>query len=252
MPLRVVTKPMEVAEFANAIFTYANFSDDGTEPDVFSTLMSAPSNWGIQSLSECSRGGKNEEELRQALRNWGAVVGVANLAQFSLVRGRPVGALGRFDIEFRDANEQEIEIDRKEFGEEQMRRLTWAEAQEKGLKGPKFRAGGTTYMYPGPKRIAAFLFHTKIFPGELPPSLDELVRTIEEIAEKGEDIVPQAFHLYHARDGILRYCAFEKPEDYDPNNMNEFGKLVINGDNMTFINADRSSVDFTKARYHGP
>jgi hypothetical protein len=191
-------------------------------------------------------------------RTWVSYAGPAGVGQYSLKNG-PAGVLARHDIHFRIPMPDEMECDFDHFGEQvlgpavdevpEAERGKW---KHNGI----FKFFGEPHYYMGPPRIEKTLFLTRVFPGELPNSLEPLLDEINEVKVE-EPVVTQAYQFLHASGGTMKYAAFENPANYDSSKLTSFGsvkmlkaRVPIEGDErlVFYPKNDRSHpIDFSGA-----
>jgi len=207
----------------------------------------------IQSLRDCCEGGRSIEDMKSALSSWCAYASTQGIAVYSLKRNVPAGVLGKFEIEFRLAEDNEARMDFEHFGEQVILK-TWKEAtEEEQNHGRSLYVLGEYFLYTGPLRIRNLIFTSRVFQGELPEDISQAVYEVDKQPfpyptigdfdnfEKSEMIVNQGYHFFHSEKGRIMYSAFRKPEDYDPNRMKTFGDIEIKDKKLIFYpNGDKS------------
>ena len=206
------------------------------------------------------------QSLQEALKapedhpgRWSSCAAVAGIAQNSL-RNKPAGVLARFDIHYRNADTDEMNYDFQNFGEQVMgpRVSEVPEGErDKWENNNIFNPFGDqdAFYFIGPPRVVKSMFLTRVFPGELPESLDSLVADLKAIQKSNEDpmVTPQCYQFFHATDGKLLYSPFvlSKTNEYNPTQLNPHGHVEISDQRMTYFTGDdrRPGIDFTENLY---
>ena len=232
----VVTKELDLSSFLSGIFMF--------DANLLSPVVICPKKSDSQSLQDFF------EEQKTPVNLWASYAGVAGIAQYSLKKGTPTGALARLDAHFRFPTEEEMQTDFENFGE-QVLGPSLAEVSEEKKENYKcngvFTFFGQPHYFVGPPRLVASLFYCRVFQGNLPKDISDLVREIDGLAESGEMIVPQGYHFLHSRNGELKHSAFQKPEEYDPSKLKKSGFVELTATKMIYYpTEDRTnSLDYT-------
>jgi hypothetical protein len=206
----------------------------------------------IQSLRDCCEGGRSIEDMKSALSSWCAYASTQGTALYSLKNNVPAGILGKFDIEFRLAGDDEARGDFEHFGEQVILK-TWKEATEEEQKhGRSLYVLGEYFLYTGPLRFRKFIFTSRIFQGSLPEDLTQAIYEVDNqpfpypIESNFANFVRsgmvqhQGYQFFHAEKGRIMYSAFLKPEQYDTKKMKLFGDIEIKDKRLIFYpNGDR-------------
>lgn len=233
--LKMITRKLDIHAFQAEIFM--------SDANLFSPVTiyaRAP-----QSLEEVF------EEQKTHPSRWMSYAGPAGIGQYSLVRGKPAGILARFDAHFRGPAKHEMEADFEDFGEQVLGPAVEevAENEREQYKGNGiFTFCGKDHYFTGPPRLVKSVFLSRVFSGNLPTDVSDLVKEVDEASETGEKIVTQGYQFLHSIDGKIKYLPFEKSEDYDPSKLVLFGTVEIEDGRMTYYpNGDKSHpIDFTE------
>jgi hypothetical protein len=192
-----------------------------------------------------------DAEIKTHPSKWMAYAGPAGIGQYSLKRGKPAGVLAKWITHFRTPTAEEKHHDFEFFGEQVMGPKV-DEASKKEIEENKhnsiFKVFGENYYFTGPPRILKSIFHTRVFPGEIPKDIFDLVRQVDESAKTDEMNVFQCYQFLHATDGKMLYLPFGDPKDYNPDNLDFYGAVEISNGEMNFYpRGDRENpIDFTE------
>ncbi|MDD5193042.1 MAG: hypothetical protein PHF67_00490 [Candidatus Nanoarchaeia archaeon] len=193
---------------------------------------------------------KKNSELQQYV----SCAGVAGVAQYSLLRGTPAGVLARHDVHLRNPTLGEMQADSREWGDQVLGPIV-AEASEADRRqyanAPQFSVLGTPVYYSGPARIVKHVFTSRVFQGEIPGDITGLFGEVDSLATMGDTIVPQGYQFLHATDGVIKYWAGEKLEDFDTSRMRTFGTVELGKNRMTFYAGETRDhpIDFSSNIY---
>lgn len=189
-----------------------------------------------------------QKEQPSSLIGW---VGPAGVGQYSLKHG-PAGVLGRLDIHFRFPTSEEMHTDFDGFGDQVVGpRVDEVpeDEREKYDGNAIFQLWGEDHYFIGPPRIVKSVLLSRVFAGDKPNDISELVDDIEKIAETDTLVVPQSYHLIHAIDGLLTCTAFPDLESYDGSKVRPYGFVKTADGTLTYYPGEDEStaVDFSVA-----
>jgi len=233
---KIVTDELDIFEFQKSIFRL--------NADFFSPVGVYPKNLKFQSLQDFF------EEQKIQPSQWMAYAGPAGIGQYSLKRGRPAGVLAKFDVHFRNPTEDEMQWDFQNFGEQVLGPAVVevpANEREKYKNHKIFKVWKEDHYFTGPPKIVKSLFLSRVFSGDIPKDISDLVRQVDEAAETGEMITAQGYQFLHSTDGKMKYLPFGKTEEYNPSKLNAFGFVEIeNGRMIYYPKEDKSHpIDYT-------
>ncbi len=234
---KIVTHELDILSFQESIFAYnANF---------LSPVIVRPEE-EFQTLSTFF---KLQETL---LSQWASYAGPAGIAQYSLKKGKPVGVLGRWDINFRKPSGFEMQRDFECFGEQVIGPCVNEvpkDEKEKWKNNNTFEFANQDYYFVAPDRISEMRFLSRVFEGDFPKDLTSLVQEVDGISKTNENIIHQGYHFMHAIDGKIKYAAFKNSKDFKKTPPMDYGFVERNNGELIFYpNGDRQHpIDFTEA-----
>ncbi len=238
---KIITRELEVLPFQNGIFM--------SDADLLS-LVAVYSHGGHQTLQNAT------EEQRIQPSRWMSYAGPAGIGQYSLRRGKPAGVLARFDAHFRHTTTDEMTDDFNNFGEQVLGPEVCEVAEADRVKyknnGLFYPFGNDEQFYfVGPPRLIKSVFISRVFLGDIPDDVSELVSEVDAAAETGEMITSQGYQFLHSRGGRIQYLAFGKDGGYDKSKLRLFGTIEMSDRLMLFYpNGDRRQpIDFTSTIY---
>ena len=209
-----------------------------------------------QSLEEACNATKNHPS------QWMSCAAIAGIAQYSL-KHSPAGVLARWDIHFRHPDDYEMREDVQNFGNQVIGdKISGVPDDEK----EKFKNNAIFYpfddkeafYFTGPPRVRKSVFLTRVFPGELPESLDDFVGQIKLAQDSDKSnpmVIPQCYQFLHATDGKLVYSPFalEKTNEYNPDNLKPYGHVEIANGEMNYFPPGKENhpIDFTENLHRG-
>ncbi len=191
-----------------------------------------------------------EERIKRALRDFGSYAAIAGIGQYSCTQRGKYGLIARANVYMREAEPEEIFLDLDTLGEQVVGpEISTLPSGQKYT--PIYRKGhfGDGCVYTGGPRWEKSIFATKIFQGDVPDDINQIVREVDSISETGEMIRALGYHVFTAERGILRYTAFAAIADFSHRKLQPHGVVEIEpcGHRMNYL-PDGSSgerVDFT-------
>ena len=128
-------------------------------------------------------------EMQRHSYTWYDYVVLAGIAQYSLQSKKPAGVLARRYLYTRFPTMKEIESDIK--------------------RG--FKLFGVTENW----RVLKSVISTKVFTGDLPKDISDLINEVDKWTEEGDNIFQKNYEFAHAVDGQIKDLDFSKIEEYD-------------------------------------
>lgn len=112
------------------------------------------------------------------------------------------------------------------------------------------RLDNKEYCYKGPSRLVMSQFHTKIFNGDIPKNIEEILAQLDGLSNNTILAKDCGYHFFHAEDGIMTHQSFQNIEEYKFGEQKFYGEVVLGDDGclMYYPNGNRKvPIDFSVA-----
>jgi hypothetical protein len=192
------------------------------------------------------------EQLGRASAIWEAFTGPAGIGQFSLEKQGPVLAVARFNVYYRQPNQEESIEDIKEgrysISGDSLEKVSLSGVDlstNKFLRQPKIR-----YRNLRVKKVVLATRVTKNVCSDIQRCIEEL----DHVSETSDLIESTGNPVFFARQGNLQYCALSnRKQEYDSSLLSWYGDVEIVDDKLMFYSrGDRDfSQDFTRIMWRG-
>lgn len=231
---KMITDDVSIHAFHAGIFI--------SRADVLSPVVLYPMERELQLLRDAVEDQKNLSSV------WASCAGPAGIGQYSLRYGTPTGVLARYEVHGRDPVRQEMFADFEDFGEQvlgpsvaEMR----SAAENQYRRNPVFDYAGEAHYFTGPLRIVKAVFISRVFTGEVPEDITDVIEELDTLKGVGDKIGFGGYHFLHARNGCLQEQTFRNKEAYKPEALESWGRVEMKGVKMVYYPSRGNSIDFT-------